>query len=69
MPEDLMESNHGVEGWWLKSDCVRAHVTADAGMMAPVEFKLGDRTVSPYSLSPWKPDELDAPHLAEGSNS
>ena len=28
--------------------------------MAPVEFKLGERTVSPYSLSPWMPDEVDA---------
>lgn len=28
--------------------------------MAPVEFQLGERTVSPYSLSPWMPDEVDA---------
>ena len=29
-------------------------------MLAPVAFRLGDRLVSPYSLSPWKPDEVDA---------
>lgn len=55
-----MESNHGAEGWWLEGGCARAHVTADAGMLAPVEFKLGERTVSPYSVSPWLPDEPEA---------
>ncbi len=29
-------------------------------MLAPVAFRLGDRIVSPYSLSPWKPNEIDA---------
>ena len=60
-----MESNHGADGWWLESGCVRAHLTADAGMLAPVEFKLGERTVAPYSVSPWLPEEVgdDLPPL------
>ncbi|MBK1827954.1 hypothetical protein [Haloferula rosea] len=60
-----MQSNHGAEGWWVQSDHVRAHVTAVGGMLAPAEFKLGDRVVSPYSVSPWQPDEFgdDVPAL------
>ncbi|MGE9271089.1 MAG: hypothetical protein ACQKBU_09835 [Verrucomicrobiales bacterium] len=54
-----METVHGAAGWWLENDKVRLHLTEQAGMMAPVEFRLGDRTVSPYALAPWKPDEVE----------
>ena len=54
-----METIHGAESWLLEGSAVRVHVTRDGGMVAPVEFRLGDRTVSPYALAPWKPDEVD----------
>lgn len=55
-----MESIHGAHSFILSSDSVSLHVTREGAQMAPVEFKLGDRVVSPYSLSPWLPDEVDA---------
>lgn len=55
-----MEIIHGAPSFPLSSDLVSLHITRDGGMLAPVGFRLGDRVVSPYSLSPWMPDELDA---------
>ncbi|BCX48797.1 conserved hypothetical protein [Haloferula helveola] len=55
-----MDTVHGAESWRLDNGSVSLAVTREGGMIAPVEFRLGDRTVSPYSLSPWKPDEVDA---------
>lgn len=55
-----MQTIHGALSFSLNHDLVSLHVTREGGMLAPVEFKLGDRVVSPYSLSPWKPDEVDA---------
>lgn len=55
-----METIHGAPSFSLGNDLVSLHITRDGGMMAPVGFRLGDRIVSPYSLSPWKPDEVDA---------
>jgi len=60
-----MDTNFGAEGWWIEGPEVRAHVTAQCGMVAPVEFRLGERVVSPYSVSPWQPAEVgeDLPPL------
>ncbi len=55
-----METIHGAPSFKLASDLVSLHVTRDGGHLAPVEFKLGERTVSPYALAPWTPDEIDA---------
>lgn len=55
-----METIHGTPSFSLSSDSVSLYVTREGGQMAPVEFKLGERTVSPYALSPWTPDEVDA---------
>lgn len=55
-----MQTSHGASSFNLKSDLVSLDITRDGGMLAPVAFRLGDRVVSPYSLSPWKPDEVDA---------
>ncbi len=55
-----METTHGAPSFTLNHDLVSLHITRDGGMLAPVAFRLGDRVVSPYSLSPWKPDEVDA---------
>lgn len=55
-----METIHGAPSFSLNNELVSLQITRDGGMLAPVGFRLGDRVVSPYSLSPWMPDELDA---------
>lgn len=55
-----METIHGAPSFLLSSDLVSLHVTRDGGHIAPVEFRLGERTVSPYALAPWRPDEIDS---------
>lgn len=55
-----METIHGAPSYPLSNDLVSLHITRDGGMLAPVGFQLGDRLVSPYSLSPWMPDGIDA---------
>lgn len=54
-----MNETHGAPSYSLKSDLVSLHISIEGGQLSPVEFTLGQRTVSPYSLSPWKPRELD----------
>jgi hypothetical protein len=51
---------HGRESATLESALVSASVCLEGGHLAPVRFRLGGREVSPYSLSPWLPDESDA---------
>lgn len=53
-----MESVHGAESWRIANDRVSLVVTRVGAMVAPVEFRLGERTVSPYALAPWRPDEF-----------
>jgi hypothetical protein len=55
-----MDTIHGAASFSLGNDLVSLHITRDGGMLAPVRFRLGGREVSPYSLSPWKPDEVTA---------
>jgi hypothetical protein len=55
-----METIHGAPSFPLSNNLVSLHITRDGGMLAPVEFRIGERVVSPYSLSPWKPEEVDA---------
>jgi hypothetical protein len=43
----------GQKGWSFKNDCVKAFVTRTGGHLAPVEFRLGRRKVSPFSITPW----------------
>lgn len=50
---------HGEPSWCLSHDRVRLQVTPRGGHMAPVEFTLGERTVSPYALAPWTRDDVD----------
>ena len=53
-----MERIHGADVWKLTSDLVTLDVTVTGGM-STAEFRLGDRSVRPYSLSPWEPGEVD----------
>ena len=55
-----MTSVHGAPSFSLSSETVSLHVTQQGGHIAPVEFKLADRTVSLYALAPWLPDEIDS---------
>ncbi|MCW1883713.1 hypothetical protein OKA04_03170 [Luteolibacter flavescens] len=51
---------HGEPSWKLSLGGVSLWISCRAGHMAPVEFQLGERTVSPYALAPWTPDEVDS---------
>ncbi|MEP4078637.1 hypothetical protein [Haloferula sp.] len=55
-----METIHGADCWKIGNELVTLAVTREGAHMAPVVFRLGEREVSPYSLSPWKPDEVDS---------
>lgn len=48
---------HGEPSFHLGTPEVDLTVTVRGGHMAPVVFHLPGRDVSPYSLSPWEPDE------------
>lgn len=56
----MIDFVHGEPSWRLSHDRVRLWVTRRAGHMAPVEFDLPGRTVSPYALAPWSVEEADA---------
>ncbi|GAA5484061.1 hypothetical protein [Haloferula sargassicola] len=55
----MLESIHGEASWTLAHDRVKLAVSCRAGHLAPVEFQLGLRTVSPYALAPWSAAEAD----------
>ena len=55
-----MKTIHGAASFLVSSDCVSLYVTQQGGHVAPVEFLLGERRVSPYALAPWEPGEIDA---------
>jgi hypothetical protein len=54
-----MKTIHGANSFQLSSDLVSLHVTQEGGHLAPVNFTLGDRSVAPYALAPWRPGEVD----------
>jgi len=49
----------------LATDQVELYVTLTGGHLAPVNFNLGDRMVSPYAINPWVDEEIgdDMPDL------
>jgi len=55
-----MQVIHGEESIPVRSSTTTAWVTLRGAHVAPVEFTLGSRTVQPYSLSPWLPEEQRA---------
>lgn len=54
-----MERVHGEECWKLNHGRVSLALTRRGGHLAPVEFDLGSRRVSPYALAPWLPSAAD----------
>lgn len=55
-----MQVIHGEDSIPVRSSATTAWVTLRGAHVAPVEFSLGSRTVQPYSLSPWLPEEQRA---------
>lgn len=55
-----MKEVHGTECWGLKNEAVSLSVSSAGAMLAPAEFRLQDRVVSPYAMAPWRPDEVAA---------
>lgn len=52
-----LEKIHGEPSFRLRGKEVDLAVTRRGGHMAPVRFRLEDKWVEPYSLSPWKPKD------------
>src|SRR4051812_25563437 len=49
----------GQASWRIANEKVEAYVTEIGGQVAPVKFKLGRRTVEPFSVAPWATEKLD----------
>lgn len=50
----------GQPSWSFESSHVTAHLTKLGGHLAPVAFRVGQKTVSPYSVAPWAGEKIDA---------
>ncbi len=55
-----LKKSHGLPGWRFASNCVKAFLTRTGGHLAPVVFKLGRRSVQPFSITPWAKEKLPA---------
>lgn len=53
----------GQPSWTFESDCVHAALTQMGGHLGPVQFKLGKRTVEPFSVAPWAEEKQDTVQL------
>ncbi len=55
MPAKLpvAKPHFGQPSWMVASDRVQARVTRTGGMMGPVSFDLGGRSVEPLAIAPW----------------
>lgn len=59
MSAPTLHTVHGQPSWSLKSSHVHAHLTRLGGHLAPVNFRLGSRTVQPFSIAPWAEEKID----------
>ncbi len=59
MSHSKLKSVHGEPSFKLANKLVELYVTRRGGHLAPVHFRIGNRTVQPYALAPWKSDELN----------
>ena len=50
----------GQPSWKFASDRVEAFITRAGGQLAPVKFRLGNKTISPFSVAPWAEEKLPA---------
>jgi hypothetical protein len=58
MSAPSLQTIHGQPSWSFQASHVTASLTKLGGHLAPVAFKLGKKTVSPYSIAPWAEEEL-----------
>jgi len=52
----------GQPSWSFKSSHVQAHLTKLGGHLGPVAFRVGRKTIAPFSVAPWA-EEKPAPNL------
>ena len=64
-PAAVLGKHLGQPSWAVSNDCVRARVTRLGGMLGPVTFALGGRTVEPLAVAPWWNESLppDSPGI------
>jgi hypothetical protein len=53
MTKPSLQMVHGQPSWVVRSSHVHACLTRLGGHLGPVAFRLGNRTVSPFSVAPW----------------
>jgi hypothetical protein len=53
MTKPSLQMVHGQPSWVVRSSHVHACLTRLGGHLGPVSFRLGGRTVSPFSVAPW----------------
>ena len=53
-----LNESHGQPGWSFASDRVKGFLTRTGGHLAPVVFKLGRKSVQPFSITPWSKEPL-----------
>lgn len=53
MSAPSLDTIQGQPSWTFQTDEVTAHLTKLGGHLGPVKFKLGKKTVQPYSVAPW----------------
>ena len=58
MSPPLLRTVLGQPSWSFESSHVSANLTQVGGHLAPVVFRLGEKTVSPYSVAPWAEETL-----------
>ena len=58
MSAPTLHTIHGQPSWSFHASLVTAHVTKVGGHLGPVEFRVGKKTVSPYSVAPWAAEKL-----------
>ncbi|MCC6126630.1 MAG: hypothetical protein IT426_16840 [Pirellulales bacterium] len=49
----------GQPSWTLESGTVTAFITQTGGQLAPVGFRLGRKTVQPFSIAPWWNEKVE----------
>lgn len=60
MSAPTLHTVQGQPSWSFKSAQVHVHLTKLGGHLGPVEFRLGTKTVSPFSVAPWAEEKIDA---------
>lgn len=50
----------GQQSWMLQTREVEAAITQQAGHLAPVRFRIDDRWIEPFAITPWAQEKTDA---------